>query len=175
MSHANSAHYGGRMIVVASGKGGVGKTWFSISLAQALARKGRRVLLADADLGLANIDVQLGIQPERDLSAVLSGKMTPAEAATRLPDAGFDVLAGRSGSGALASLSPAALDAFLAALGSARAHWQDVVVDLGAGLDMAQRRIAAAADLLLVVATDEELAMVQEAAALLYRGAGREA
>ncbi|MFM7779823.1 MAG: P-loop NTPase, partial [Alphaproteobacteria bacterium] len=110
MSQGSFASQHGRMIVVASGKGGVGKTWFSISLAQALARKGRRVLLADADLGLANIDVQLGIQPDRDLSAVLSGKMTPAEAATRIPDAGFDVLAGRSGSGALASLSPAALD-----------------------------------------------------------------
>jgi flagellar biosynthesis protein FlhG len=148
----------------------VGKTWFSISLAQALARKGRRVLLADADLGLANIDVQLGIQPERDLSAVLSGKMTPAEAATRLPDAGFDVLAGRSGSGALASLSPAALDTFLAALGSARAHWQDVVVDLGAGLDMAQRRIAAAADLLLVVATEEPTSLTDAYAVLKLHG-----
>lgn len=170
MSHAKTAQYGGRMIVVASGKGGVGKTWFSISLAQALARKGRRVLLADADLGLANIDVQLGIQPDRDLSAVLSGKMTPAEAATRLPDAGFDVLAGRSGSGALASLSPAALDAFLAALGGARAHWQDVVVDLGAGLDMAQRRIAAAADLLLVVATEEPTSLTDAYAVLKLHG-----
>jgi flagellar biosynthesis protein FlhG len=134
MSHANTAQYGGRMIVIASGKGGVGKTWFSISLAQALARKGRRVLLADADLGLANIDVQLGIQPERDLSAVLSGKMTPAEA------------------------------------GSARAHWQDVVVDLGAGLDMAQRRIAAAADLLLVVATEEPTSLTDAYAVLKLHG-----
>lgn len=170
MSHANPSPAIGRMIVVASGKGGVGKTWFSISLAQALARKGRRVLLADADLGLANIDVQLGIQPERDLSAVLSGKMTPAEAATRIPDAGFDVLAGRSGSGALASLSPAALDAFLGALGSARQHWQDVVVDLGAGLDMAQRRIAAAADLLLVVATEEPTSLTDAYAVLKLHG-----
>ncbi|MFM7415803.1 MAG: P-loop NTPase, partial [Alphaproteobacteria bacterium] len=111
MSQGSKASQNGRMIVVASGKGGVGKTWFSISLAQALARKGRRVLLADADLGLANIDVQLGIQPDRDLSAVLSGKMPPAEAAIPIVDAGFEVLAGRSGSGALASLSPAALDA----------------------------------------------------------------
>jgi len=166
MSHANKAPILGRMIVVASGKGGVGKTWFSISLAQALARRGRRVLLADADLGLANIDVQLGIQPERDLSAVLAGKMTPSEAATRLPDAGFDVLAGRSGSGALASLSPAALDVFLGALMSAKQHWQDVVVDLGAGLDFAQRRIAAAADLLMVVATEEPTSLTDAYAVL---------
>jgi len=161
---------GGRMIVIASGKGGVGKTWFSISLAQALARNGRRVLLADADLGLANIDVQLGIQPERDLTGVLSGKMTPIEAATRIPDTGFDVLAGRSGSGALASLSPAALDAFMAALAVARQHWQEVVVDLGAGLDMAQRRIAAAADLLLVVATEEPTSLTDAYAVLKLHG-----
>jgi len=63
MTQVSRTSQNGRMIVVASGKGGVGKTWFSISLAQALARHGRRVLLADADLGLANIDVQLGIRP----------------------------------------------------------------------------------------------------------------
>jgi flagellar biosynthesis protein FlhG len=154
------------MIVVASGKGGVGKTWFSISLAQALARQGRRVLLADADLGLANIDVQLGVQPERDLVGVLSGKLTTIEAATPITNAGFDVLAGRSGTGALASLSPAALDTFMATLQGARQHWQDVVVDLGAGLDMAQRRIAAASDLLLVVATEEPTSMTDAYAVL---------
>ena len=170
MSNANPPPPIGRMIVVASGKGGVGKTWFSISLAQALARQGRRVLLADADLGLANIDVQLGIQPDRDLSAVLSGKLTTVEAATRIPVTGFDVLAGRSGSGALASLSPAALDVFLAALSSAKRHWQDVVVDLGAGLDLAQRRIAAAADLLLVVATEEPTSLTDAYAVLKLHG-----
>ena len=166
MSQGRFMSPAGRMIVVASGKGGVGKTWFSISLAQALARQGRRVLLADADLGLANIDVQLGIQPERDLVGVLSGKLTTIEAATPITNAGFDVLAGRSGTGVLASLSPAALDAFMATLQGARQHWQDVVVDLGAGLDMAQRRIAAASDLLLVVATEEPTSMTDAYAVL---------
>jgi flagellar biosynthesis protein FlhG len=170
MSQASLTSQNGRMIVIASGKGGVGKTWFSISLAQALARRGRRVLLADADLGLANIDVQLGIQPERDLAAVLSGKMTVPEAATRISDAGFEVLAGRSGSGALASLSPAALEAFLAALGNATRQWQDVVVDLGAGLDLPQRRIAAVADLLLVVATEEPTSLTDAYAVLKLHG-----
>ena len=166
MSQGRFMSPAGRMIVVASGKGGVGKTWFSISLAQALARQGRRVLLADADLGLANIDVQLGVQPERDLVGVLSGKLTTIEAATPITTAGFDVLAGRSGTGALASLSPAALDTFMATLQGARQHWQDVVVDLGAGLDMAQRRIAAASDLLLVVATEEPTSMTDAYAVL---------
>ncbi len=52
----------GRTVAVASGKGGVGKTWFATTLAHALARRGRRVLLFDADLGLANIDIQLGLR-----------------------------------------------------------------------------------------------------------------
>ncbi len=54
------------IVAVASGKGGVGKTWFSITLAHALAKAGHRVLLFDGDLGLANIDVQLGVTPHRD-------------------------------------------------------------------------------------------------------------
>ena len=53
----------GRCVAIGSGKGGVGKTWFAITLAHALARSGRRVLLFDADLGLANIDIQLGLTP----------------------------------------------------------------------------------------------------------------
>ena len=166
MSQSGTLTPAGRLFVVASGKGGVGKTWFSISLAQALARQSRRVLLVDADFGLANIDVQLGIQPERDLVSVLSGKLTTLEAATPIIGAGFDVLAGRSGSGTLASLSPTALDAFMATLDTARHHWQDLVVDLGAGLDLAQRRIAAASDMLLVVATEEPTSMTDAYAVL---------
>ena len=61
------------IITVASGKGGVGKTFVSISLASSLAQSGRRVLLVDGDLGLANVDVQLGIAPETDLAAVVAG------------------------------------------------------------------------------------------------------
>mgnify|MGYP002782435133 CR=1 FL=1 len=88
----------GRVIAVASGKGGVGKTWFAITLAQAIAQTGRRVLLPDADLGLANADVQLGLAPRLDLGAVLAGRVA-AEAAVMPHPAGFGVLPGRSGSG----------------------------------------------------------------------------
>jgi len=68
------------IIAVASGKGGVGKTWFSITLAHLFARSGRRTLLFDGDIGLANVDVQLGLTPVRDLGAVFSGNcsLTPA-------------------------------------------------------------------------------------------------
>jgi flagellar biosynthesis protein FlhG len=62
-----------RTLAVASGKGGVGKTWLSITLAHALARLQRRVLLFDGDFGLANVDVQLGLMPGVDLGSVIAG------------------------------------------------------------------------------------------------------
>lgn len=71
------------MVAIASGKGGVGKTWFAITLSHALARHGRKVLLFDADLGLANLDIQLGLTPKHDLGGVISGKLTMEQAITR--------------------------------------------------------------------------------------------
>ncbi len=158
----------GRILVVASGKGGVGKTWLAITLAQALTRAGgRRVLLVDGDLGLANVDVQLGLDPPHDLSAVLAGRVGLAAAALRhAGGGGFDILPGRSGSGRLAALDQAALDRVLALLHEATGRWEAVVVDLGAGLGAAQRRIAAAADTLLVVATDEPTSLTDAYAVL---------
>src|ERR1700728_1653179 len=93
------------MIAIASGKGGVGKTWFAITLAHALAKKGKHVLLFDGDLGLANVDIQLGLTPERDLGAVVEGTSTLPAAVTHYTEGGFDILAGRSGSGNLAMMT----------------------------------------------------------------------
>src|ERR1700744_5321609 len=71
------------MLAVASGKGGVGKTWFAITLCHALAKKKKNVLLFDGDLGLANVDIQLGLTPEKDLGAVIDGGATLANAVTK--------------------------------------------------------------------------------------------
>lgn len=144
----------GRVIAVASGKGGVGKTWFAITLAQALAQHGRRVVLLDADLGLANADVQLGLAPKLDLGAVLAGRAT-AKAALLAHPAGFQLLPGRSGSGAMADLAGPALQAAAALPRQLAATFDEVVLDLGAGLGAAQRRLLAAADLPLVLVTEE--------------------
>jgi len=152
-----------RLIAVASGKGGVGKTCLAIGLAQALAASGRAVLLVDGDLGLANVDVQLGLDPVRDLGDVLTGQCALAEALIRHP-AGFDVLPGRSGSAALAALEGERLAQLVALLRDAPAD--DVVLDLGAGLGAAQRRLAAVADLLLVVATEEPTSLTDAYAVL---------
>ena len=155
----------GRVIAVASGKGGVGKTWFSITLAHALVQRGRRVALIDADLGLANADVQLGLAPTIDLSAVLAGRVT-AEDALLLHPAGFALLPGRSGSEKMAALEDRGLDVALALPRRLAAAFEDVVVDLGAGLGVAQRRLLATADLPLVLATEEPTSLTDAYAVL---------
>jgi len=154
----------GRLIAVASGKGGVGKTWLSISLSQALGQRRRRVLLVDGDLGLANVDVQIGLAVAHDVSGLLRGERAEA-LATPVPEAGFSVLAGRSGSGALAELDAGQVEAILAGLAAARGY-DHVVLDIGAGLDRTARRLAALADTLLVVTTEEPTALTDAYACL---------
>ena len=143
------------IIAIASGKGGVGKTWFAITLAHATARAGRRVLLFDADLGLANVDIQLGLMPEHDLGSVIAGRATLATAAFRHQGGGFDIVAGRSGSGALSALDPVTLERTLSALRDAAERYDLVVLDLGAGLERTVRRMSAWVDVLLVLVTEE--------------------
>jgi flagellar biosynthesis protein FlhG len=143
------------VIAVASGKGGVGKTWFSITLAHAMAKAGQRVLLFDGDLGLANIDVQLGVTPRRDLGSVIAGQTTMAQAVDRFAEGGFDIIAGRSGSGNLASLPPSRLVALRNELHGIAQSYASVVLDLGAGIERAVRVLVGGARTCLVVATDE--------------------
>ncbi len=161
-----------RLLAVASGKGGVGKTWLAVTLSRALVQTGRRVLLFDGDLGLANVDIQLGLMPDRDVTGVIAGRHGVAEGAVPYPPGGFAVLAGRSGSGSLATLDPQALDRLLAALAS-ETSVTDIVLDLGAGLDRSVRRMAAAASTLLVVATEEPTSLTDAYAVLKLAAADR--
>ncbi len=147
------------MIAVASGKGGVGKTWMSITLAQALARLGQRVLLFDGDLGLANVDVQLGLQAKQDLSGVLAGRYALNDAIIRHDEGGFDVIAGRSGSGGLANIPAARLAKLLAELNDEARKYDSVVLDLGAGIERTVRQLAAQAGCCLIVTSDEPTAL----------------
>lgn len=143
------------MLAVASGKGGVGKTWLSVTLAQALARKDKRVLLFDGDLGLANVDIQLGLHPSNDLAGVLEGDYELREAAARHAGGGFDVIAGRSGSGSLANVAAGRLNRLMDDLAALAPAYDHVILDLGAGLERTVRELAAMARTSLVVATDE--------------------
>jgi flagellar biosynthesis protein FlhG len=143
------------VIAIASGKGGVGKTWFSITLAHALAQAGKRTLLFDGDLGLANVDVQLGVTPRRDLAGVVAGHFALGEAAAPYPDGGFDIIAGRSGSGSLGTIPLTRLVALRSELQALSQQYDWVVLDLGAGLERPVRILASQTRACFVVSTDE--------------------
>ncbi|MBV8060318.1 MAG: MinD/ParA family protein [Alphaproteobacteria bacterium] len=143
------------MIAIASGKGGVGKTWFSITLSQALAKRGKRVLLFDGDLGLANVDIQLGLTPERDLGGVVEGSLQLKNAVTPYKEGQFDILAGRSGSGNLAALSTQKLSDLRGDLIELAKTYDYVLVDLGAGVDRSVRQLAGPAAITYVITNDE--------------------
>ncbi len=148
-----------RIYAIASGKGGVGKTWLSVTLSHAFARAGRRALLFDGDLGMANVDVQLGLVPQQDLGAVLGGRATLRQAALSYRQGGFDILAGLSGSGSLAALPPSRLAELGRDLRSMAAEYDVSIIDLGGGLDRTVRRFSQLADRCLVVTTDEPTAL----------------
>lgn len=164
-----------RCIAIASGKGGVGKTWLSITLAHAMARSGRRVLMFDADLGLANADVQLGVLPEHDLGSLLDGRRTLQQVVTPVEGTGFDLLAGKSGSGKLAGMELRDLEIVLSALRGAVTSYDAVIMDLGAGLERMVRRLAAFADTLVVVATEEPTSLTDAYAFLKVHKSDRRA
>jgi len=146
------------IIAVASGKGGVGKTWLSISLAHCFARQGIRTLLFDGDIGLANVDIQLGLMPDRDLGSVIAGRFSLADAV--MPsEAGFDIIAGKSGSASLATLDQAALTGLRDELAQLARSYDKVVIDLGAGVDAVVRTLSQAAGVILVVTNDEPTAL----------------
>jgi flagellar biosynthesis protein FlhG len=144
-----------RIVAVASGKGGVGKTWLAITLAHVLARQGKRTLLFDADLGLANVDIQLGLVPKVDLHGVLVGKLSLKQAVTPYPDGGFDIIAGRSGSGSLASLPPQRLDSLTNRIIALASGYDHVILDLAAGIESVVRFMTRPAAQALVITTEE--------------------
>ncbi len=146
---------GRNMVAIASGKGGVGKTWFTITLAHTLSRKGRRVLVFDGDLGLANLDIQLGLMPKHDLGSVVAGKMTMSQAITYYEQGSFDVIAGRSGTGSLSSLPPSRLRMIADDLAQVARNYDMVLLDLGAGIERTVRHLATYAAKCIVVLTDE--------------------
>jgi flagellar biosynthesis protein FlhG len=155
----------GQIIAIASGKGGVGKTWFAITLAHGLQRSGQRVLLVDWDLGLANLDVQLGLAPQCDLAQVLHQGLPLASAITQFVS-GLDILAGSSGTGAISGLDAASLESLLFGVRDCANRYDYVICDLAAGLDHVVRRMAAYVDLLMVVVTDEPTSLTDAYAVL---------
>lgn len=146
---------GKNIIAVASGKGGVGKTWFSITLSHALAQSGKRVLLFDGDLGLANVDVQLGLMAKRDLNDVIRGRLGLDKVIQHYKEGGFDIVAGRSGQASLSALPSQRLTLLRDQLLEVADQYDVVIIDLGAGVDRTVRMMSATATKTLLITTDE--------------------
>lgn len=161
---------GKNILAVASGKGGVGKTFFSVSLAQALTKMGKNVLLFDGDLGLANVDVQLGLMPKRDLNDVIRGRLSLDKVVQRYEEGGFDIIAGRSGQASLSALPSQRLAMLRDQLIDLSNSYDAVIIDLGAGVDRTVRMFSASSTRTLLVTTDEPTSLT-DAYAFIKLGA----
>lgn len=143
-----------RVVAVTGGKGGVGKTNVSVNLAIALAELERRVMLLDADLGLANVDVVLGLHPPFDLSHVIRGERELQEVVMQGPG-GIQVIPGASGVKEMAALSEAEHAGLIQAFSDLGADLDTLVVDTAAGISDTVISFARAAHEVLMVVCDE--------------------
>lgn len=142
------------IMAVTSGKGGVGKTFVSANLAAALARSGRKVLVLDADLGLANLDVVLNLYPKITLHDVFTGKSTLADAILPAPG-GFHVLLAGSGMVEYSRMTPEVRDQLQKVIAEVAPKFDHVLLDTGAGISDVVLYTVSLAGQVLVVVTPE--------------------
>lgn len=157
-THAN-------IIAVTSGKGGVGKTFISANLAAALTRQGLRVLVLDADLGLANLDVVLNLYPKITLHDVFTGRATLADAVVAAPG-GFHVLLAGSGMVEYSRLTTEVRNQLIHTIDTMAPHYDVVLLDTGAGISDVVLFSLSLASEILVVATPEPTSLTDAYAAM---------
>jgi flagellar biosynthesis protein FlhG len=156
---------GVRVVSVTSGKGGVGKSHLAINVAMLSARQGHRVLLMDADGGLSNLDVLLGVTPEAHLGHLLDG--TPIDDVVKAVKPGLWLLAGAPGERRLATLDDDARARLMAAWAQLVPRFDVVVVDVGPGAGDDVLFFASAGEQPVLLLTDEPTSVAD--AAVLVR------
>jgi len=149
-----SGSSGACITAVTSGKGGVGKTFVTANLAAALARQGERVLVLDADLGLANLDVVLNLYPKLTLHDVFTGQTKLDDAILPAPG-GFSVLLAGSGMIEYSRLTPTVRDQLHDVIQHVRPRFDRVLLDTGAGISDVVLYTVSLADEVVIVATPE--------------------
>lgn len=150
---------GGRVLAVTSGKGGVGKTNTSVNVAIALAQRGARVIVLDADLGLANVEVLLGLNSMYNLQHVVTGERRIQEVLASGPG-GIQVVPGSSGISRLADLGPKSRQNVLDGLEELQETSDFIIIDTMAGIGQNAVAFTAAADEVLLVTTPEPSSIV---------------
>ncbi len=154
-----------RVITVASGKGGVGKTNVSANLAMSLTNMGKKVLLMDADLGLGNVDVMLGVHPVYNLSHVINGERTLEEVIVEGP-AGINIIPASSGIKNMAELTPEEHVGLVRAFSEIGNDLDVLLIDTAAGISDSVITFSRAAQEMLIVVCDEP-ASITDAYALM--------
>ncbi len=154
-----------RVIAITSGKGGVGKTNVSVNLAVAMADTGKQVMLMDADLGLANVDVLLGLQPDCNLSHVIDGQRSLEEVIVQGPS-GIMVVPAASGVKRLAELSTMENAGLIRAFSELSHDVDTLIIDTAAGINESVTSFSRAAQEVVVVVCDEP-ASITDAYALI--------
>lgn len=154
-----------RVIAVTSGKGGVGKTNTSVNLAIALAARGKRVVLLDADLGLANVEVVLGLNSIFNLQHVIDGERSMEQVMVQGPG-GVRVVPGTSGLAKLADLSEHARRNIMAGLAELQKRADFIIIDTMAGIGRSAMSFVVPADEVLLVCTPEPSSIVDAYAML---------
>ncbi len=154
-----------RIIAVTSGKGGVGKTFVSANLAAALTRRGLRVLVLDADLGLANLDVVLNLHPKTTLHDVFTGKAQLEDAVIKAPG-GFSVVLAGSGMVEYSRLTPEVRNEFFNVIQTLAPQYDVVLLDTGAGISDVVLFSVSLAQEVLIVATPEPTSLTDAYAAI---------
>ena len=147
-----------RICAVTSGKGGVGKSVITANLAAALARRGERVLVLDADLGLANLDVLLNLHPKLTLHDVFTGKCELTDAILPAPG-GFSVLLAGSGLVEYSRLTTEVRTQLLAVIQKVAPRYDRILLDTGAGISDVVLHAVSLADEVLVIVTPEPTSM----------------
>jgi flagellar biosynthesis protein FlhG len=154
-----------KVIAIASGKGGVGKTNVTVNLGVAMAAQGKEVVLLDADLGLANIDVMLGLHPQYNLLHVLDGSKTLKDIIVEGPS-GLKIIPAASGVQKMAELSTAEHAGMIQAFSEMDQHIDVLLIDSAAGIADSVVSFSKAAQEVVVVVCDEP-ASITDAYALI--------
>ncbi len=162
-----------RVFAVTSGKGGVGKTNTSVNLAIALAARGQKVVLLDADLGLANVEVLMGLTSMYNIEHVIEGERKLSEILVQGPG-GIKVVPGSSGFAQVADLSMAGRERILAGLHEVEQSVDFIIIDTMAGIGKNAVSFTTAADEVILVTTPEPSAIVDAYAMLKTIYANRE-
>lgn len=142
------------IMAITSGKGGVGKTNIAVNLAVSLASQGRQVVLFDADLGLANVDIALGLKPQYDIRHVIAGERTLEEILVEGPE-GIRIVPASSGISGMTNLSTSEQAGLVRAFGELSFPVDTLIVDTGAGIDLNVQTFSSACQTIVVVICDE--------------------